>query len=45
MKRKLVKRRGKDARAARPRTPRQVKVTCTPANRFAVLESFGGIIP
>ena len=23
-------------RAARPQTPRQVKVTCTPANKFAV---------
>ena len=23
-------------RAARPHTPRQVRVTCTPANRFAV---------
>ena len=36
MKRKLVKRMGKDARAARPHTPRQVRVTCTPANKFAV---------
>ena len=36
MKRKLVKRMGKDARAARPHTPRQVRITCTPANRFAV---------
>ena len=36
---------GKNMRAARPHTPRQVRVTCTPANKFAVLESFGGIIP
>ena len=36
MKRKLVKRMGKDARAARPHTPQQVRVTCTPANKFAV---------
>ena len=35
----------KNMRAARPHTPRQVRVTCTPANKFAVLESFGGIIP
>ena len=36
---------GKNMRAARPQTPRQVRITCTPANKFAVLESFGGIIP
>jgi len=36
---------GKNMRAPRPHTPRQVRVTCTPANKFAVLESFGGIIP
>ena len=28
---------GKTMRAARPQTPRQVKVTCTPANQFAVI--------
>ena len=28
---------GKIMRAARPQTPRQVKVTCTPANKFAVI--------
>ena len=27
---------GKNMRAARPHTPRQVRVTCTPANKFAV---------
>ena len=27
---------GKNMRAPRPHTPRQVRVTCTPANRFAV---------
>ena len=36
MKRKLVKRSGKDTRAARPHTPRQVRITCTSANKFAV---------
>ena len=30
------RRRGKNMRAARPHTPRQVRVTCTPANKFAV---------
>ena len=28
---------GKNMRAPRPHTPRQVRVTCTPANKFAVL--------
>ena len=28
---------GKTMRAARPQTPRQVRVTCTPANPFAVI--------
>ena len=37
MKRKLVKRMGKDARAARPHTPRQVRITCTSANRVCRL--------
>ncbi|MGN0872909.1 MAG: hypothetical protein ACI4UV_17135, partial [Victivallales bacterium] len=27
---------GKNMRAARPHTPRQVRVTCTTANKFAV---------
>ena len=30
------RRRGKNRRAARPHTPRQVRVTCTSANKFAV---------
>jgi len=33
----------KDMRAPRPHTPRQVKITCTPANWFAVFKSFIGI--
>ena len=33
----------KDMRASRPQTPRQVKITCTPANWFAVFKSFIGI--
>ena len=30
----------KNMRAPRPHTPRQVKITCTPANWFAVFKSF-----
>ncbi len=37
MQRKLVKRMGKDARAARPHTPRQVRITCTPAKQVCRL--------
>ena len=33
---------GKDMRAPRPHTPRQVRITCTPANRFAVHYFFTG---
>ena len=34
---------GKNMRASRPQTPRQVRITCTSANWFAVFKSFIGI--
>ena len=33
---------GKNMRAARPQTPRQVRVTCTSANKFAVFIRYSG---
>ena len=33
----------KNMRATRPQTPRQVKVTCTPANKFAIFRNLPAI--
>ena len=33
---------GKNMRASRPQTPRQVRITCTPANQFAVFIKYYG---
>ena len=35
---------GKNMRAARPQTPRQVRVTCTPANQFAVIVNKNSLV-
>ena len=35
---------GKNMRATRPQTPRQVKVTCTPANKFAVIVNKNSLV-